>query len=588
MASVRLSDFREIWAHDFEFAAPPGERPIVRCLVAQELRSDRTIRLWLDGVGKVEPPYPLDSGCLFVAYNALAECSCHQALGWPLPARILDLNVEFKAKTNGIRKSGKGKSTLLACLLYHGLDGIDAVEKEEMRALAMRVGVHYTPQEQKDLIEYCETDVVALDKLLPVMMPELDLARAVDVRGRYIRALSPIDQRGIPIDVPLLERLQKNWDRIIDVLIASVDRRFGVYEGRNFKFSRWASWLAVRNIPWPRSPSGRLLTDDKTFRAYAKTNPDIALIRELRYTLGKLRLRDLAVGSDGRNRTTIWPFSSNSGRNQPSNSKHIFGPSVWFRGMIKPEEGMALAYVDWSQQEFGIGAALSRDNAMMAAYRSGDPYLEFGRMAGRIPRDGLSNKEAKKRYGSIRELFKQCVLAINYGMGAVSLAERIGLPVPYAEELIASHRRAFPRFWKWSDAVEDCAATRRILHTVFGWPRRIGPNFNPRSVRNFACQANGAEMLRTACILADERGVRVIATIHDALMVEAPVGQIDEMVEATRQLMSDASKMVLDGFHLETEFKVVKYPDRFMDEDRGRAFWEQLMEQLALAEQRVR
>src|SRR5262245_46554619 len=34
-----------------------------------------------------------------------------------------------------------------------------------------------------------------------------------------------------------------------------------------------------------------------------------------------------------------------------------------------------IAYVDWSQQEFGIAAALSGDAAMQAAYQSGDPYL---------------------------------------------------------------------------------------------------------------------------------------------------------------------------------------------------------------------
>ena len=47
-----------------------------------------------------------------------------------------------------------------------------------------------------------------------------------------------------------------------------------------------------------------------------------------------------------------------------------------------------MAYVDWSQQEFGIAASLSGDAAMMDAYRSGDPYLAFGKQAGRIPPDG--------------------------------------------------------------------------------------------------------------------------------------------------------------------------------------------------------
>ena len=70
-------------------------------------------------------------------------------------------------------------------------------------------------------------------------------------------------------------------------------------------------------------------------------------------------------------------FRARTGRNQPSNSRFIFGPSVWLRGLIKPPAGMGLAYVDWRAQEFAVAAALSGDQAMMAAYRSGDPYPQL-------------------------------------------------------------------------------------------------------------------------------------------------------------------------------------------------------------------
>ena len=83
---------------------------------------------------------------------------------------------------------------------------------------------------------------------------------------------------------------------------------------------------------------------------------------------------NLAVGADGRNRCLLSPFRSITSRNQPSNAHFIFGPSCWLRSLIQPEPGRAVAYVDWSQQEFGIAAALSGDTAMMEAYTSGDPY----------------------------------------------------------------------------------------------------------------------------------------------------------------------------------------------------------------------
>ena len=44
--SDALHYYREIWLVDFEFRAPPGERPEPLCMVAREWRSGRTIRLW--------------------------------------------------------------------------------------------------------------------------------------------------------------------------------------------------------------------------------------------------------------------------------------------------------------------------------------------------------------------------------------------------------------------------------------------------------------------------------------------------------------------------------------------------------------
>ena len=59
--------------------------------------------------------------------------------------------------------------------------------------------------------------------------------------------------------------------------------------------------------------------------------------------MAELRLNDLAVGGDGRNRCLLSAFRSRTGRNQPSNSKFIFGPAVWLRSLIRPEAGYGLA-----------------------------------------------------------------------------------------------------------------------------------------------------------------------------------------------------------------------------------------------------
>jgi DNA polymerase-1 len=317
--------------------------------------------------------------------------------------------------------------------------------------------------------------------------------------------------------------------------------------------------------------SGRLDLGDGTFRQIAKAHPTISPLRELRSALSDLRLNDLQVGDDGRNRAVLSAFRSRTGRNQPSNAKFIFGPAVWIRSLIKPPAGYGTAYVDWSQQEFGIAAALSGDENMKAAYISGDPYLAFAKQAGAVPSDAT-----KQSHSAIRELYKQCVLATQYGMEFESMAARIGQSTIVARDLLRAHHETFRPFWHWSDAVVDYAMTRGELHTVFGWRIHIGAESNPRSLRNFPMQANGAEMMRLAACLATERGVEVCAPVHDAFLICAPLDRLEHDIVGMRAAMAQASRDVLGGFELRTDVSRVLYPHRYHDA-RGSVMWDQVM-----------
>jgi DNA polymerase-1 len=557
-----LEQFREVVLVDFEFETIT-DHPDPVCLVMHEVHSGRTTRLMREQFGPV-PPYGTGPDTLFIAYFASAEIDCHRALGWPIPTRILDLFTEFRDRFNGVRTVGG--NGLLGALAQFGFDGLDADAKDEIRK-AIGEGTwreKYTP---KEVLDYCETDVTALKRLLPAMLPGIDIPHAL-LRGRYMAAVSAMQTNGVPVDVEMLAKFRQHWTAIQDDLIAAIDGNYGVYEGRTFKMDRFARWLAENNIPWPRLESGRLDLDDKTFRQMAKAHPAVAPLRELRSSLAELRLEDLNVGTDGRNRAMLSPFRARTGRNQPSNTAYIFGPSVWIRGLIKPPPGCGLAYIDWSAQEIGIAAKLSGDEAMMAAYHTGDPHLAFAKQAGAAPPDAT-----KESHESVRDLFKQCNLGVNYGMGTEGLAARLDQPVHVARELLLKHRTTYRTFWKWSDAAVDHAMLHGVIWTVFGWHLRTGPDTNPRMLRNFLMQANGNEMLRLACCLATERGIEVCAPVHDAILICAPLDRLDQDIAAMRAAMAEASRAVLDGFELGTDVKIVRYPDRYMDK-RGIKMWQ--------------
>jgi len=279
--------------------------------------------------------------------------------------------------------------------------------------------------------------VDALARLLPAMAPGIDLPRAL-LRGRYMAAAARMEFTGVPIDVEVLRKLRKRWTSIQDKLIKCIDADYGVYEGRTFKRDRFEAWLVWNGIPWPRLESGQLDMGDDTFRQMARCYPAVSPLRELRSSLADLRLNDLEVGHDGRNRIILSAFRARTGRNQPSNSKFIFGPSVWIRSLIKPGPGRAVAYIDYGQQEFAIAAKLSGDRSMAEAYASGDPYLTFAKQAGAIPPEGT-----KETHGGVRELFKTTALGVLYGMEAEGLALRLDKPSIIARDLLRSHRETY-------------------------------------------------------------------------------------------------------------------------------------------------
>ena len=163
--------FSEIWLHDFEFISEPGEHPDVVCLAAHELRSRQTLRLWRDRLGPT-PPYRTDRDAVFVSFVANAECACHLALGWPLPARVLDLSPAFRNITNG-RTTPEGKG-LLGAFRYFGLDTIGAKQKDAMRDRIAK-GWPFTPEEQQKILDYCYSDIDALLRLLPKILADSDV-----------------------------------------------------------------------------------------------------------------------------------------------------------------------------------------------------------------------------------------------------------------------------------------------------------------------------------------------------------------------------------------------------------------------------
>ena len=579
-----LSDFEEVVLADFEFVATPGERPDVVCLAWHELSSGQTYCLWRDQFGDA-PPFRIDDRTLFVCFVGNAELGCHLSLNWPLPVHVIDLNPEFRRIVNGrVVPEGKG---LLGALAYYGLDSIDAKYKHAMQK-RIEKGWPFTAEEREEIMRYAPTDADAMVRLLPKMLPDTDLDLSLH-RGESVAVLALMEHRGVPIDREIFPQLtdKRAWRYVRDAMVSVIDAAYGVYvkslDGDwQFNIEKFEAYLERQGIiGWPRTEKGKLSTRTKTFENMCKGHPQLENLRQLRHARNKMRKIKLAVGADFRNRTVLWPFKAKSSRTQPKASQWIFSPAIWLRSLIRPEHGMALAYVDWSSMEFMVAASLSNDPVMIQFYRDGDPYLSFAKKVNAAP-----SAATKQTHELLRDRYKTGLLAIQYGAQAETLASRVGIFVFEAHEMIAQHHQLFAVYWQWVDDWLAHAFDTGVMWTPFGWECRTGiTEFNERSIANFPVQASAGDALRIACVWANRHGLKLLAPIHDAILLESTIEQIDADVALLREIMRRASRLVLnptaDGtLELRTDVRIIRYPDRYSDK-RGEEMWSRVMELLA-------
>lgn len=585
----RSLPFREIWAVDFEFHPGTGRNhggrdgdlstPI--CLAALELRSSKKIIMWRDQFGPV-PPYPTDEDSLFLAFYSSAEFGCHQALGWPEPARSLDAYLEFRHFTNSATESaadhGQGFYSLAGALRYFGTDQLDTLHKKEIRDLILGGGPFSSNQKQ-EILDYCFSDVEALDRLFPHIAATIPNWDAAHFRARYMWAIAEQERRGVPVDLKTLELLRERWQDLRLGLVHALDGPFGFYEVvegvPHFRTHLFEAFIERTKIAWPRLASGAYDLTAATFEDMSTLYPALGPARELRASLASLRLNSLAVGSDGRNRAMLSPYGTKTGRNTPRASQFVFGPSKWIRSMITPPPGTALIHRDYQQQEVRIAAVLSEDPELLAACESGDIYLTAAKQLGYAPRDATPES-----HSDIRSKFKTVILGISYGLGAHSLAARIGVSKFEADEILARLWARYRRFKDYMHRVEDFTGLNLYAVTQLGWQMRCPPGSNPRTLKNFPMQSTGAEILHLASIYAPDMGVKICAPVHDAIMTESSVEEVEEASIKLDRLMRWAGARLLNGYELPTDVQVIRPGERFYDK-RGIIMWDTVKKLLA-------
>lgn len=563
---------------DFEFRHDDGEPAPqeVACCVAHDLQSDKRWRLTGEECRRLKnAPYPTGPNALFICWNAVAELSCHAALSWKLPAHVLDLMVCHRAITNGFGV----KANLVAGLNHYGLKHLAANEKEELRALAMQGGP-YSMSEMQALLEYCETDVIALAELLPKMAPLiLTLPNGLPgclMWGRYMKAVMEMQATGIPLDNSMYQLLHSRWPDALAALTANAHDQYGVFPDGGFNFNAFENLIQRLGIPWERTKGGRLNTKLDYWKRQGKMYPRIKTLANVMRTRSQNRELRLTVGSDGRNRTWLSPFVSKTSRNAPSTNRFVMNCPGWMRGLVTPPPGRALIVSDYTAEEPWIMGVLAGDDSILGAYADeGDFYLN---VAHRM--DLCERGATKATHADLRSNVKILTLAASYGMGKQSAATLMGVGEGEAESLMRKFRKSHRRYFEWIKAELNATWVRGSTHTRFGWPINVPPDPNERSFMNFPLQAHGADILRIVCCELTERGYNVCFPLHDSVGVEVPLGCENDAVIQIESIMIEAAGYLGTQVPIRVESKILRPGERYLDSSSAQAEWDSVMAQL--------
>jgi DNA polymerase-1 len=214
------------------------------------------------------------------------------------------------------------------------------------------------------------------------------------------------------------------------------------------------------------------------------------------------------------------------------------------------EPGHVLISADYSQIELRVLAHLAGDETLIEAFRRGEDIHD--QTAAKI-----FGSESGRDKHELRSLAKMVNYALLYGKTAFTLSKDIGVTPQIAQAFIDAYFAGFPRVRAFIDRTLEDARVTGVVKTMYG-RRRLVPELTSRNgqVRasaereavNMPIQGTAADILKRAMIdvhaaLAPHRDSRMILTVHDELLFEAPKAKAEEIAALVRDKMQSAARL---------------------------------------------
>jgi DNA polymerase-1 len=407
------------------------------------------------------------------------------------------------------------------------------------------------------------------DRLEPMLRSELEATSAGRVYREIEAPLTPVllamEETGIALDVDYLARMSAEMSSEMAALEGEIHdlagERFNIQSPQQLgtvlfeKLGLKAKRRTQKTKSWS--------TDADTLAELAAEGHPLPE-RLLRYReLAKLKgtyvdALPAMVGPDGRIHTRFMQAVAATGRisswnpnlqNIPVRTEQ--GEKI--RHAFRAADGMLLVCADYSQIELRILAHIAEEPALIAAFRRGDD-IHRATMAELLGVDpALVTAEQRRAAKAVN-------FGLIYGQGAYGLSQSLGIPVKEAERFIERYFERYAGVKRYMEETLARAEAEGRVETLWGRPRLLPELAHPnRAVRenarrvaiNSRIQGSAADLLKLAMIALDRRlvaacpGARLLLTVHDELVLEAPAGEAERVAGLVRAEMEGAARLAV-------------------------------------------
>jgi DNA polymerase-1 len=510
-----------------------------KTLIGHNVKFDRTV-LHRYGIGFAKPPHDT-----FLAHYCLDAAARH------------------------------GMDALAAQYLKYRTIPIEKLIGEKMRGKGQLSMAALKPEE---ILDYAAEDAditLRLEDVLRPLVAEAGALRALEeVEEALIKPLIEMEREGVKIDVGALHEYARELDREILALTQTILS----YAGPGFNpdspkqlgellFGR----LGLDQSVAKKTATGQYSTDEKTLSKLAHAHPIVPAILDYRIC-SKLKSTYVdklptLIDEDGRVHTTYAQAFAETGRLSSSDPNLQNIPIRTERGkmirraFVARDANHRIVSADYSQIELRLMAAFSGDNAMLQAFRDGvDIHRDTASRVYDVMPAFVTDEQRSK--------CKMVNFGIIYGISAFGLSQRLKVSRKEAQGLIDTYFKLYPKVREYMSAAIEKVRERGYAETTLG-RRRMLKNINSRNATvrqaaerdaiNTPIQGSAADLIKVAMVRVDramkEAGLRskMVLQIHDELVFDAPVDEIERLSEIIRREMSSAMDF---GVPLEVEIGV--------------------------------